>query len=176
MLSLGQGRQPLRARGQAKSHRSGGYQEHPDRDRRRASAVALAEFAATSPALDAEHRRKTLSLALWFATEADGKYKLRFRSAEARELGPSDRRQLRHEHVQTRKQLIDEIVAEPSRAREIVLSALACVVTDNEHQRLTAVSEDIQGWDRYIVAGVDVYDEQTGKQFIANGEFSDART
>jgi hypothetical protein len=163
-----------RATRQARSSRPGAYQPHPERDRRRTSAVALAEFAASSGDLDADHRRKTLSLALWLATEADGKYNLRYRSAGARELGPADRRLLRHEHVQTRKQLIDEITAHPSRTREIVLSALACVVTDDEHQRLTAVAENLQGWNRYIAAGVDVYDEQAGKPIIANGEFSDS--
>ncbi len=55
-----------------------------------------------------------------------------------------------------------------------MLSALACVVTNDEHQRLTAVGENLQGWDRYIAAGVDVYDEQAGRPFIANGEFHDA--
>ena len=97
-----------------------------------------------------------------------------YRSVGARELAPADRRVLRHEHVETRKQVIDEITAEPSRTRESVL-ALACVVTESEHQRLTAVSEHLRGWDRYRGAGVDVYyDEQAGKPFIANGTFSDA--
>ena len=98
-----------------------------------------------------------------------------YRSVGARELAPADRRLLRHEHVETRKQVIDEITAEPSPTRESVLGALACVVTESEHQRLTAVSEHLRGWDRCRGAGVDVYyDEQAGKPFVANGKFSNA--
>jgi hypothetical protein len=105
--------------------------------------------------------------------EADGKYNLRYRSAGARKLAHADRRLLRHEHVQTRKQLVEEMIAEPSRVREIVLGATACVVTAEEHQRLAAVGEELQGWDRYLAAGIDVYDDHNGRPFITGGCFCD---
>ena len=115
-----------------------------------------------------------LNQALWFATEADGKYSTRYRSVGARELDASDWwRHLRHEHVLTRKELVAAMLAAPDQAGEILQSAIACTVTADEHRRLGAVGEDIRGWERYVAAGVDVFDEQAGAFFIKNGQFCD---
>lgn len=87
------------------------YVPHADREWKLESAVALARFALASPELYEEHRRLLLSQALWFATEADGKYSTRYRSTGARELVAKDWwRHLRHEHVLTRNELIDAMM------------------------------------------------------------------
>jgi hypothetical protein len=136
-----------------------------------AGAVALAQFAIGCEELLPAQRREVLSLALWFATEADGKYRLRYRSVKAQQLSREDRRLLRHDHVVTRKQLIEAMIKDPERTEEIVRGAFACVVTDEEHRRLTALGETHQGWDRYIAAGIDVFDEQAGAALIEGGQF-----
>jgi hypothetical protein len=144
------------------------YAPHPDRDHRLASAVAIARFALESSDLYETHRNEVLSLTCWKATEADGKYKTRYRSSGARDASAGD---LRHEHVVPRKALRDAMEREPERAAEILRDALACTVTKEEHDRLTALGNQHEGWDRYIAAGVDVFDEREGRPFIQSGRF-----
>jgi hypothetical protein len=100
------------------------------------------------------HKRDIISGLLWKITEARGKYKTRYRSRAAMEKGAK----VQHEHVFTRKDLTNRILAEPERAREILKSAIACVVTIEEHKRLSKVAESICGWDRYAEVGIEVID------------------
>lgn len=88
---------------------------------------------------------------------------------KARELSGADKRQLRHDHVLTRKRLIDVMIRRPETAEQTLLTAVACVVTAEEHVRLTALGETQEGWDRYIAAEVDVFDEQEGVPLIEHG-------
>lgn len=84
----------------------------------------------------------------------------RRRSAEQRSL-----KKLNHEHVLPRKWLREQMKADPSRCEEIIASAIGCVVTREEHERLTTASRlnpELQGWERYQAAGVAVYDMATG--------------
>lgn len=53
----------------------------------------------------------------------------------------------------------------PDDIDRILENAIGCVVTVAEHKRLSAVDQDLLGWDRYRAAGVGVYDTQT-KQWI----------
>jgi hypothetical protein len=162
---------PRRAASRGAQVRAGtpGYAPHPERERRLASAVAVARFALESPDLYDAHRNELLSFACWWATELDGKYKTRFRSLGARRPGARD---LRHEHVVPRKALRQAMQREPARAAEILREALGCVVTREEHDRLEAVGGQLEGWERYIAAGVDVFDEQDGKPLIESGRFA----
>ena len=90
---------------------------------------------------------------------------------KARELSGADRRQLRHDHVLTRKRLIDAMIREPETAEQTLLTAVACVVTAEEHTRLTALGDTQEGWDRYVAAGIDVFDEQEGVPLVQHGVF-----
>jgi len=50
---------------------------------------------------------------------------------------------------------------EPSRSRELLKTAIGCVVTVDEHQRLTNITRkqpDLRGWERYNAAGITVID------------------
>jgi hypothetical protein len=69
---------------------------------------------------------------------------------------------LQHEHVFTRKDITDRIIAEPERAREILRDAIACVVTVDEHRRLSRIGEAMRGWERYTEAGIEVIDTDDG--------------
>ncbi len=98
------------------------------------------------------HKRDVISGLLWKITEARGKYETRYRSRGSMESGAK----LRHDHVFTRKDITDRIIAEPERAREILRDAIACVVTVEEHERLTRIGETMRGWARYTEAGIEV--------------------
>jgi hypothetical protein len=100
------------------------------------------------------HKRDIISGMLWKITEARGKYTTRYRSKASMEAGTK----LQHEHVFTRKDLTDRILAEPQHVREILCDAIGCVVTVDEHKRLSRVAGTIRGWNRYTAAGVEVVD------------------
>lgn len=104
-------------------------------------------------------KRKLVSKAIWYATECDGKYNLRYVSEGAKTL--TKKRQRRHEHVWTRNGLIAALLKNPRRAAEIMQSATACLVTRKEHNRLAAVAKkrpSAEGWDRYRFAKIAVFD------------------
>ncbi len=73
------------------------------------------------------------------------------------------RAQLRHEHVVSRKDLIDELLRENADIEGVLLQALACTVTSTEHgEKLGSVPKLIRGTDRYRIAGICVIDTETG--------------
>jgi len=105
------------------------------------------------------HKRDLINGMLWKITEARGKYTTRFRSTGA--CDAPNGAKLQHEHVFTRKDLVDEILKHPERARAIASTAVGCTVTRAEHERLTRITREqphLQGWQRYEAAGVTVVD------------------
>jgi hypothetical protein len=139
------------------------------------SAVSLARFALTAPELTDTHRRRLLREACWYVTEGGGKYKTRFRTAGVLglEADGEDRqfwKRLRHEHVVTRKLLVTRMLNGEDPAG-VLGDAVACIVTIEEHDRLTQFDNTHGGWDRYMAAGVDVVDMATGEPFISGGAF-----
>lgn len=135
------------------------YVPHRDADARRAGAVRLAQVLVTADGLHPAHRRHALSNAVWWYTEADGKLKIRFRSIGV--LSEPDAK-VHHEHVVPRKLLVDRMLADPDGIPEILAACLACLVTVEEHRRLAAVAADLEGWERYRAAGVQVVDMVDG--------------
>jgi hypothetical protein len=124
------------------------------------SATTAIEHILRMPILD-WHKRRLVSGAIWFITEAGGKYKTRYRSRASLD-DPSAK--LHHEHVFTRKDLTARLMADPEQAREILQSAIACVVTVEEHRRLAAAEKEnpqLRGWERYQAAGIEVVDTET---------------
>jgi hypothetical protein len=140
------------------------------------SAAALARFALTSDDLTEEHRYRLLNNAVWYVTEAAGKYKTRFRSASVLSLetkAPLRKwwSELRHDHVTRRAALLQQLKTADADVEAILRSAVSCVVTKSEHERLSRFDETLDGWDRYRAAGVDVYDMATGDLFIEAGKY-----
>jgi hypothetical protein len=137
---------------------------HPDRDARRASAIRLAESVLAAEGLTLAHLRDVLSLAAWFYTQADGKWNTRYRSAAA--VGaPAEL--LNHEHVVTRRSIVDQLLADPERCAETLQSAVGCCVLREEHRQLTALERTdrgLKGWGRYSAAGIEVIDLLTGRK------------
>lgn len=109
------------------------------------------------------HKREILSIALWKMTEADShKLGCRYRSAGVLgiEITP-----IQHEHVITRESMVTNMIdgGDPGRCAEIMETALGCLVTKAEHERLTKLERshpDLSGWERYREAAVVVYDTQ----------------
>lgn len=138
------------------------------------AAVALATFAAASPALNARPavRREVLRMyVLSLVTQGTlpGKGRTRYISDGAAAAAPADR--LEHEHVYTRSHLADLILENPREdAVRWILSnlAVAATVTSTEHARLTRVPKSVQGWDRYTAADVAVTDLVTGRPVLEN--------
>ena len=129
------------------------------------SAVALARAILASGALEA-HKREFLSFCIWKASEADGKYNVRYWSegvvelvqkhgslATVLKLRPMP---LRHEHVNTRERLVDMMIKDPSCVEKVLREdAITCLVTPAEHSRL---SDKQSGFERYKMATIRVWD------------------
>jgi hypothetical protein len=148
------------------------WQPPKDEEKVKRSCVAIAEFAVSSPELTPVHRRNLLNTALWWITELGGKYTTRYRSRGVLELGAGQQSQLRHEHVLTRQALVANMLAEPERVQELLMSAVGCVVTREEHAVLTQFDRTHEGWERYLAAGIDVMDMQDGAWFIRDGRWA----
>jgi len=112
------------------------------------------------------HLRESLSIAIWKYTECNGKYTTRFRSRGAVE---SPNGKLNHEHVFTRKSLIDELLGSPGDFEIIMSKAVACTVLTSEHALLRSVEKQnpsLVGWNRYRAAGIEVFDLAEQRLFI----------
>jgi hypothetical protein len=140
------------------------------------SATAVATFALSSRDLTEEHRTQLLNNAVWYFSEAAGKYKTRYRSAGV--LGLEAEAQirkwwsgLRHDHVTTRKSILEQLRRPGADVEAVLRTVVSCVVTSAEHERLGQFDETHEGWDRYRAAHVDVYDMATGDPFIKDGQF-----
>jgi hypothetical protein len=127
------------------------------------SARALVRLALINADLYPSHRRKIISDAIWYVTEADGKWKTRFKSKQVLYLAknePGSLVRINHEHVFTRKALVDEILrrgnellGDPSQLDDLLGTAVGCIVTKFEHDSLAPGF----GWARYA-GKVEVYD------------------
>jgi len=138
-----------------------------DSEMRVASALVLVQaILNVSEQMVQSHLRESLSIAIWKYTECNGKYTTRFRSRGAVE---SPKSKLNHEHVFTRKSLIDELLGSPENSEIIMSKAVACTVLTSEHALLRAVEKQnpsLVGWNRYRAAGIEVFDLAEQRLFI----------
>lgn len=112
------------------------------------------------------HKRELLSILMWKATEVDGKNNIRYRSAG---VLADEVARIHHEHVVTRKELVNRLISEPDRYVEILDDAVGCLVTREEHKRLAAAERadpSLRGWDRYRAADIIVHDMKDHSIFI----------
>lgn len=124
------------------------------------SARELVGIALRETAMLRAHRKHLLKLAQWWVTEADGKWRTRFRSARVIELAhdqPESQVSINHEHVYGRAELAERMLEDPSQVAAILELCVGCIVTVEEHRVLSA-QRGVQGWDRYRAAGVRVLD------------------
>jgi hypothetical protein len=138
---------------------------HPHTEVRIRSATAVIRaLLQLGDALYIRHRTRFLTNCLWQITQAEGRdqYDLRYRSLASR---TAPRKELRHEHVYRRKDMIRDLIDHPDSIDDIVAKAIGCVVTKAEHTRLDKVdreSPEVDGWRRDQLAEIDVIDMSTG--------------
>ena len=132
------------------------YIPHKDREIRISSAHAAVR-AILPLDLYPSHKKELLNVCIWKITEADGKLKTRYWSKGALS---AQRKDLRHEHVFERKELITRLLSDED-VDSVLDSAIACIVTKLEHITLTRSAKS--GWDRYTDCKIGVYDSATDK-------------
>ncbi len=130
------------------------------------SATQLARLVTSAEGLHKAHRREILSIAVWKATEADSKMNPRYRTIGIRdgEIGTP----VNHEHVVTRKFLVDAMLSAPQMVPEIMKLATGCLVTREEHKLLSKANA--WGWGRYIEADLSVIDGKNGSMLVLEKE------
>jgi hypothetical protein len=107
--------------------------------------------------LKGEMRERVFKEIAWMLTEHDGKYTTRYRSVAALEAQQAD---VQHEHVFPRRQLY-HLSRHGLSFRDVFGYCLGCVVTKEEHSRLSAQDRRpgaAMGWKRYLSAGIQVMD------------------
>lgn len=108
------------------------------------------------------HKRRLLRSCLWQLTQSQGwgKYNLRYATAAARRLFEADRKELlHHEHVYTQKRMIDRLLTcDVDLIEEILKTACGCLVTRNQHKKLSKPDCEADGWERYQRAGFRIFD------------------
>jgi hypothetical protein len=126
--------------------------------------VMLAELPKESRPL---HVRVVKNL-LWVVTEyrpgfAHKVAGVRWRTPSAHDLIEARQTKgLRHEHVIERDWMARRLLEMPDTARDALWQYPSCIVTTDEHGRLSASHE--WGWDRYRDADIPVIDAGTGRR------------
>ena len=142
------------------------FQERADAKARLKSAITAMRAILQLSILPA-HKRELLSVCLWKVTEASGsKYQTRFRSKKSLK---TLRKEWQHEHVYQRRFLVDRLMKNPRSLQSVVTTAVGCVVTKEEHIRLSAASRKnskLDGWARYRAARVPVIDTVSGRPLL----------
>ena len=114
------------------------------------------------------HKKHLLRHAIWLFTTADGRNsthgKMNIRYVSDGVLkGGSD---IRHEHIVPIRELINQLLEEPGRCRDILKCAEVCLVTHGEHTALGVAekkSPKPKGRERYRAAGIQVFDRKSNR-------------
>jgi hypothetical protein len=102
-----------------------------------------------------EMKRKIIDVMLWNITGAFGKLNTKFVSEGSLD---SPIKLLRHEHVFTKKSLIERIMSRNGDLDCIIQDAIACIVTKAEHEILHINGKGKLGWDRYKNTAIKVFE------------------
>ncbi|MFA6528359.1 MAG: hypothetical protein WCT46_02355 [Candidatus Gracilibacteria bacterium] len=132
------------------------WSENNNAQKIRKSAVELAISICASGGME-KHKKELLSCLIWKTTEASGKYNTRYVSKGVFNGGFP----VEHEHVFTRKTLVEKMLRNPEDIRLVIDEAVACLVTKEEHGSLSKSNRD--GWERYEDIGIKIYDRLKGK-------------
>lgn len=122
------------------------------------------------------HIRRILSEMIFKITEADGlvaakrtNYKknityISLGVKKRRDIGNNSIEGLIHDHVYMRKGLVNELLNNQKKVDEIVKKAVSCIVTKEEHDKLTHNLKLCDGWERYKKAKIKVFNTRTRKE------------
>lgn len=128
-----------------------------DAEQRLQEAIQLLSTLRDMP-LHEKTKKKMLNHAIWLVVESTGNFYSRFRSAGV--LATPDV-PIQRDHIYPRKQLVGEALANEIDLADIVQRAQCCIVTKDEHVRLSKISTTVQGHERYRLAEVEIHDMAT---------------
>ncbi len=127
------------------------------------SSVEILKAILTNPKILDMHKKNIIKdVVLWRMSEVDGKWTTRYRSMGVLK---GDDEPVNHEHVFTRKNMTEQLLEHPADVEQILRTVTGCIVTKSEHKKLSKI-KDVDGWDRYKQAGVQVWDMKINKRFI----------
>ena len=99
-------------------------------------------------------KKRMLIHAIWEVAFATGSFLGRYRSESViRQVGLP----IQRDHICRKETLVQELLGRPPDVERIIGRAHCCVVTKDEHKRLSRVGGEIEGWERNLVAGTTVY-------------------
>lgn len=130
----------------------------------RSALSAVKSILASEDVLEV-HKKELLSVMIWKITERYGKFNAEYLSVKAKKVLNSNQsrlekiQQLAHDHVYTRKYLIQGLIDKPRDYKSILKKAVGCVVTRKEHTKLSR-ENDVEGWDRFKESKID-YEKNT---------------
>ena len=138
------------------------WKENPDATRVVASAKhAIKHILSMEAPVIEEHKKSLISRMLWKVTEAHGKYTTRYFSEKALTCTKHEQR---HDHVWTRRKMVQSLIDNPMRLDEEINRAIACIVTKEEHRKLSEFDASYDGWERYKMAKIRVWDRKDNTQ------------
>ena len=130
-------------------------------DARRRSIAQLMRvvIGISDPEILDEQKLQVLDTLLWKYTEADGKHNTPFRSTGVLENPDAE---VQPEHVFTRSHLKHLLLtSRPEDVDRILQDAVGCLVTVEEHDKLSVHDGKAIGWQRYDLAEVNWTDLRT---------------
>ena len=135
------------------------FKARVDLDQRLAEIVMVIAAIRTLE-IHAVTKREMIDRALWLVAELSGNFSPRYRSDSAlRMLGAK----IQRDHVFPRSTLIALILEGKEPLRDIIDRAVCCLVTVEEHSRLSIAPPEVIGWERYRFADVIIRDMSTHK-------------
>lgn len=134
------------------------YIEPPATARRLAEIKVLLE---TIRSLEVEPslKKRMLVHGIWEVAKATDDFHGRFRSERVIRT-PGLR--IQRDHIHKKSALVGELLRPSPDLDSIIDRARCCIVAADEHQKLHGIDSDLDGWERYRVAGVIVYDMWDG--------------
>lgn len=114
-------------------------------------------------------QKMMIDRAVWLVVEHTGNFYSRFRSDET--IGKASVKpgvRIQRDHVYTRKSLVAHLLSGTATVSSVIDQAQCCIVTKEEHDRLSRVPQTIVGWDRYRKAcpPVGVMNMETGVRVV----------
>ncbi len=150
------------------------FKRHKNANKRKERAKEAIEVVLSIKKLHVSVKKDVLRRLLyaWTQAEPQNPHATKFQSASAMSKIHA-RGSLVHEHVWTRKSVVEELsnnATDTKAIGKILNRAIACTITRDEDNALRVSDNKFKhnkrhnGWTRYKKAGIDVYDVVTGKK------------
>lgn len=133
------------------------YRAHRDEDKRIAELCRLADEIRRCQ-ISESLKKKFLKNVVWEMTIITKSFTGRFRSAAViSEAG----QKIQRDHVIRKESLVSRLLTSAERTPDILSDGIHCIVTEDEHKRLTAFDKSkpsVHGWARYKECGIEAFD------------------